>query len=577
MIRTLMRIGDVRCRWMLRSYLLVAVGSAVLVGGVLLAVVPLARALFSGDPAGAVPVAVTIAALGLAAGCLDVVATVLGQRAGARYILRMHELIAERAAQLPLGWFDTERTGPISHMVTRGVVFAANAPESILRPMLHGLLAPTVVSVASLAIDWRLGLCLTTGVVAVAAVYRWTRARGARFEREVDLQNEAGATRVLEFAAAQPAVRAAGPDSLAERSVRDALRAQRGAAEAVEAARGRGMALYNGATYAAMLLVVTVAVGLVTTGRLDGPTFVGFLALAVVVGWLAMHALPFGQGIDLASRALRELDEILTAPVLPEPERPAEPADASIEFDDVAFSYVPGTPVLRDVRFRVEPGSMTAIVGRSGSGKTTLARLIARFFDVDAGSIRIGGQDLRDLGTRQVLAQVSMVFQDVYLFEDTLRENIRLGRPGATDEEVADAAERAGVAEIAARLPGGMDTPVGGSGGTLSGGERQRVSIARALLKDAPIVLLDEATAALDIESEALVQRGLAELAGDKTLVVIAHRMQTIRQADQIVVLDGRGGVEAVGDHDTLLDRSPTYAGFWAERTESLGWRIETR
>jgi ATP-binding cassette subfamily B protein len=175
------------------------------------------------------------------------------------------------------------------------------------------------------------------------------------------------------------------------------------------------------------------------------------------------------------------------------------------------------------------------------------------------------------------MAQVSMVFQDVYLFEDTLMENIRLGRPGASDQEVIEAAARAGVTEIADRLPGGFQTRVGEGGGTLSGGERQRVSIARALLKNAPVVLLDEATAALDIESELLIQRGLARLAGDKTLVVIAHRLQTIRQADLVVVLDGRGGVEAVGDHETLLRTSSTYTRFWAERTESMGWTVTAR
>ncbi|MFI6368786.1 ABC transporter ATP-binding protein [Nocardia sp. NPDC050630] len=535
------------------------------------------RALFSTDPASAVAAAAVLAGFGLAAGCLDVAATLIGQRAGARYILRMHELIGLRAARLPLGWFDTERTGPISHMVTRGVVFAANAPDTIWRPMLHGLLAPAVAAAAAVVIDWRLGLCLLSGVGLVAVVYRWTRARRDRWERAVDRHNEEGAARVLEFAAAQPAVRAAGPDSLAERSVRDALRAQRAATRAVEATRLRGMTLYNTATYVGMLLAVTVSVALVTGGGIDGPTFVGFLALAIVLGWLALHALPFDQGVDLATRALQELDTLLTAPVLPEPDHPARPADTSIEFDNVAFSYAPGTPILHGASFRVAPGSMTAVVGPSGSGKTTLARLIARFYDVDTGNIRIGGRDLRDLGTRRVLAQVSMVFQDVYLFEDTLRENIRLGRPDATDADVDQAAQRAGVTDMLARLPDGMDTIVGESGGTLSGGERQRVSIARALLKNAPIVLLDEATAGLDIDSEALVQRGLAELAGDSTLIVIAHRLQTIRHADQIVVLDGHGGIEAVGDHTTLLDHSPTYAAFCADRSHSHGWSLDAQ
>ncbi|GAA4996093.1 ABC transporter ATP-binding protein [Actinopolymorpha pittospori] len=575
MIRFLMRIGDTRARRMLAAYLVVVTVATLLTSAAFVTLLPLTTALLSDEPASMLAPLGLLVAFAVLAGMCDVTATLIGQRAGARFILRMHQLIAERTARLPLGWFDAERTGSISNVTTRGVTFAANAPESMIRPMLYGLVPPTLVSLAMLRVEWRLGLCFLLAAGLVAVVYRWAQARDGRFEQAVDASDEEGAARVIEFAAAQPAVRAAGPDSLGERSVRTALAEQRTAKRAALIARNWGTQAYTAAGFAGLLLIFVVAVALTGAGRLQPGALVAVLILAVAMSTLTRNALPFGVGVGIANRALDALRSILDAPLLPEPEHPRTPADSSIELADVSFSYSPDRPVISGANFRMEPGTMTAIVGPSGSGKTTLARLMARFWDVDSGEIRIGGVDVRELGTRNVMAQVSMVFQDVYLFEDTLMENIRLGRPGATDDEVGEAAERAGVTEIADRLPDGFATQVGESGGTLSGGERQRVSIARALLKNAPIVLLDEATAALDIESEMLIQRGLAQLSGDKTLVVIAHRLQTIRQADQVVVLDGNGGVEAVGDHETLLTASPTYARFWAERTESMGWTID--
>ena len=273
--------------------------------------------------------------------------------------------------------------------------------------------------------------------------------------------------------------------------------------------------------------------------------------------------------------------EILSAPELPAPtgvrradEAPAS-SGASVALQDVSFSYEANHPVLQGVSFRVEPETMTAIVGPSGCGKTTIARLIARFYDVDAGSVLVGERDVRDWETADLMAQLSLVFQDVYLFDDTLEANVRVGNPDATRADIEEAARLSGVSEIVERLPHGWNTPVGEAGRALSGGERQRVSIARALLKAAPIVLFDEATSALDPENESRITDAMAALRRDATLIVIAHKLDTITAADQIVVLNESGRVAQIGTHAELYSQADgQYRAFWNARSRASGWKL---
>jgi ATP-binding cassette subfamily B protein len=279
-----------------------------------------------------------------------------------------------------------------------------------------------------------------------------------------------------------------------------------------------------------------------------------------------------GQGVQVLRRArlaATHVEQILETPPLPEPRQPTVPSDHRVEFEGVSFSYDDAGEALSDIDVVCETGTLTALVGPSGSGKTTFTRLIPRFFDVETGAIRVGGVDVRDIGSQVLLSRISMVFQDVVLLRDTVRENIRLGRPEAPDGEVEAAARAARIHDVIVALPQGYDTVLGEGGGFLSGGERQRLTIARAILQDAPIVILDEATAFADPENEVQVQDALAELTRGKTVFVIAHRLHTITHADQILVLD-RGRIVERGTHDTLLGEGGLYSELWAAQERVL-------
>ena len=264
----------------------------------------------------------------------------------------------------------------------------------------------------------------------------------------------------------------------------------------------------------------------------------------------------------------RDLD-FLGSPELSRPTERVELSGEPFSFEDVSFSYHEGTEVLHGVSFHTEPGTMTAIVGPSGSGKSTVAKLMAGFWDASGGTVRYGGRDVRDIPFDQLMEHVSYVAQDTFLFDATIADNIRMGRPEATDVEVEMSARAAGAHDFIERLPQGYGAPAGEAGARLSGGERQRITIARAILKDADVVILDEATAYADPESEAAVERAIGRLVAGKTLVMIAHRLSTVVGADQIVVMD-EGRVAAQGRHEELLESCPLYARMWAEHTGSV-------
>lgn len=334
------------------------------------------------------------------------------------------------------------------------------------------------------------------------------------------------------------------------------------------------------ATEGAFIFMVPVAV-LIAPGALRSGDFAGFVTnfafyavFSAIVSTALARIMFAASGMMLASTALGRIAHIMNAPVLEVSDDPKAPKDNSIEFRDVSFTYEGADiPAIDHVTFRVEPGQTVALVGPSGGGKTTAASLIPRFWDVTGGRVFVGGVDVRDADPHVLMDRIAFVFQNNRLFKASIFENVRAARPGATRDEVQRALSAAQCDDILAKLPDGMDTVIGTEGTYLSGGEQQRVALARAILKDAPIVVLDEATAFADPENEALIQKAFASLTKGRTVIMIAHPLSTVVGADKIIVLDN-GHVEEEGTHDELKQKNGMYAHMWEDYNQAVKWRI---
>ena len=319
-------------------------------------------------------------------------------------------------------------------------------------------------------------------------------------------------------------------------------------------------------------LVMLTGVFLLTRRELEPFYYLAFLILTLTIYEPVLTLFTFIADFSRTRRSGERIQALFQERPLPEPEVSQTPQGTDITFEHVSFAYGE-KEVLHDISLQFPARSVTALVGPSGSGKSTVTRLAARFWDVTGGAVRLGGVDVRDMRTDEILGRISVVFQDVYLFHDSIEANIRMGKPDATMEEIIKAAKAAACHDFIMALPDGYQTVVGEGGSTLSGGEKQRISIARALLKDAPIVLLDEATASLDPENEVLIQQAISALVAEKTVIVIAHRLQSIMSADNILVLED-GRVAESGTHEQLLAAGRIYANLWAEQSRAGIWRL---
>lgn len=506
--------------------------------------------------------------------------TVRGAALAILVLNTLHQRLGEHLAQLPLGWFSGERVGRLSRSATGGTLMVTNVFAHLLPPVVCGVVTPMTVVVAMLWFDWRLGLVALGFMPLIYFTHRKSADWIGKMETQVDSAGAQASNKVVEFARHQAVLRAFGKHHDGYEPLELAIAEQGRAAGSM--LRQTFPRLLAGGLMIQLAFATIVAVGiwLHLHYQLPAVELVALLALtARFTGPLAELAGRSGL-MRMANNDLSRLAAIFAEKPLLQPLSSATPQSPSrsvlnktIEFCQVSFGYTPEKPVLRQVSFSALAGTTTAIVGASGSGKTTITRLIARFFDVEQGQVKIDGVDVRQLRNEDLLAKISMVTQQVYLFSDTLEANVLLAKPDASREALERAARLAGVEEIVARLPQGWHTQVGEGGTALSGGERQRVSIARAILKNAPIVVFDEATAALDPSNTRFITQSMKALKQHATLVVIAHQLSTVKDADQIVVLD-EGEVVELGIHQQLLEQQGRYAYFWQQRRSAAQWSL---
>ena len=548
----------------------------------LISFIPAAIALTSGEAAWGMSLRGWLIMLAVCAVASFVLEYVLAMRSyvvAFDFLTNMHRAIGNKIASLPLGAFHADTAGKTSRLVSRELMMLGEIFAHMYSPLIAAIVTSLTMLVGITVFSPMLGIACLAAIPIVGGgvwIARRCLLSGSAL-KEPPAQELSH--RIVEYATKQGALRACGrsasyePLQQAEKSY--------GAAARRSLIRETLGQIANG--MAAQLVVVSLisAIGLLavwgSVSPIEAVVAIGlllrFTQILVDIGALASAFETRRPVLDLAH-------EILSAPELPVLSDDSglsvqSASNSSVALDHVSFSYEADHPVLRDISFNVEPGTMTAIVGPSGCGKTTIARLIARFYDVNSGTVSVGGRDVRQWDPAELMAQLSLVFQDVYLFDDTLVANVRIGRPEASDTELEEAARLSGVDEIVARLPLGWKTRVGEGGRALSGGERQRVSIARALLKDAPIVLFDEATSALDPENEHRVTAAMDVLRQNASLIVIAHKLDTITAADQIVVLDENGRVVQIGTHSQLFaETGGQYRAFWDARTRAAGWRL---
>lgn len=578
MIRTWLSLVPADRRNRVIAYTVLALISVVVRAVATVLLVPLVGALFSDAPHRAMVWLGWLTAATALGWVIDTATARIGFNLGFAVLDHSQHDVADRLPGVRLDWFTAE------HTATARQAIAATGPElvglvvNLLTPLISAVLLPAAIAVVLLPVSWQLGLAALGGLPLMLGAL-WASARLARRADSAAAEaNSALTERIIEFARTQQALRAARRVEPARSLVGDALAAQHGATMRLLSMQVPGQLLFSLASQLALILLAGATTALTVNGTLSVAEAIALIV--VIVRYLA----PFTTISELApalesTRAtLDNIRSVLTAPLMNAGAATLAGATAPrIEFDDVVFRYsaVGGATdlVLDGVSFALEPGSTTAIVGPSGSGKSTILALIAGLHEPSRGRVLIDGVDAATLDADARRAASSVVFQHPYLFHGSIRDNVFAGDPGAGEDRFARAVALARVDELVARLPDGADSVVGEAGSALSGGERQRVSIARALLKPAPILLVDEATSALDTENEAAVVDALTADPQARTQVIVAHRLASISHADRVLFLDS-GQVVEDGTVDELLAAGGRFDEFWRQQHEAAEWRI---
>ena len=483
--------------------------------------------------------------------------------------------IGDKLKRVPMGYFNDQSLGELTGITTTVLDEVESTGPMVLVGILGGLINSAVMLLCVLFWDWRIGLLALAGMLVYLALLSGMEKQSAKIAPKRQRDEARLVEAVLEQLQGMSVIKSFNLTGKGDKRVRQALEDSRANNLAVEKLFtpyiwGQEMVLHLFS-----VLILAASVGLCLTGAMS----LANALMAVIVSFLIFSQIQSaGSGVSalrLVGSSIDHANQVDDIPEMDQRGTAIRPESHEIVFDHVNFSYG-SRPILKDVSLIIPDRTTTAIVGPSGSGKTTLTSLMARFWDVDSGAVKLGGIDVKDYALDSLMRNFSMVFQRVYLFNDSIENNIKFGKPDATHEEVVAAAKAARCHDFITALPDGYDTIIGESGATISGGERQRLSIARAMLKDAPIIILDEATANVDPENEAELQEAVKVLTAGKTLVMIAHRMKTVQEADQILVLD-QGRIVQRGRHAELMQQGGIYADFVCSRRSAESWRIAER
>lgn len=481
--------------------------------------------------------------------------------------------IGEKLRVVPMGYFNKNNLGQMTAITTTTLTDVENTAPVVLVTILGGFINSIVFAISVLLFDWRIGVIVFAGMAAFILTSSLQEKKSRSGAPQRQRAQETLVEKVLETVQGMSVIKSFNLNEKTGRKVD----------EAIELSCEKNMAIEKQITpYTSLqqiilnlfgVLIIIASVLLYVNAQMELSNALMMLIFSFMVFEQMKSAGSNMANLRIAEASISKANETDNVPMMDEGAHPVTPKCQDIRFENVSFSYEK-RPVLQDISFSIPENTTTAIVGPSGSGKTTLCNLIARFWDVSSGQVLIGGTDVREYTLDSLMKNISMVFQNVYLFSDTVENNIRFGRPEATRDEVIEAAKKACCHDFIIELPNGYDTVLEEGGSSLSGGEKQRLSIARAILKDAPIIILDEATANVDPENEDRLQAAIEALMKDKTIVMIAHRLKTVRNADQIIVLDN-GRIVQKGCHNELVTKKGIYADFINRRQKEIGWKLK--